>query len=47
LALSEQKNNPGNFKQFLEKIYLRDIHQWAKNELTENQAVKRRKAWAA
>jgi hypothetical protein len=47
LALSEQKNNPGNFKQFLEKIYLRDIHQWTKDELTENQAVKRRKAWAA
>lgn len=31
-----------NFKANLESVYMRDLHQWARKHLTENQAVKRK-----
>ena len=36
-----------NFRANLEGVYMRDLHQWKKNKLTENQAVKRKNKLAA
>jgi hypothetical protein len=36
-----------NVKANLEKVYMRDLHQWTKEHLTENQTVKRRKKLAS
>ena len=35
------------FKANLEGVYMRELHQWKTNKLTENQAVKRKNKLAA
>jgi hypothetical protein len=36
-----------NVKANLENVYMRDLHQWSKEHLTENQTIKRRKKLTA
>lgn len=42
-----EKGLDTNFKANLENVYIRDLYQWERTHLTENQAVKRRKKLAA
>lgn len=42
--LNDKNKNKLDFKKIMEKVYLREIHQWIDDNLTDNLVVKRRKA---